>query len=87
MFLFKLRIFIKGDAERWVSIIKKASDFAFWLEVEGNFMIALIGFKLSFFDGMLIFVDLEQAVELGDFCIARFGGDEFIFKKLIRDSG
>lgn len=87
MFLFEFRIFIKGDVERWVSIIKKVSDFVFWFEVEGNFMIVLIGFKLSFFDGMLIFVDFEQVVESGDFCIVRFGGDEFIFKKLIRDSG
>ncbi|EMW1937349.1 MULTISPECIES: LexA family protein, partial [Pseudomonadati] len=71
----------------WVSTTKKASDSAFWLEVEGNSMTAPTGSKPSFPDGMLILVDPEQAVEPGDFCIARLGGDEFTFKKLIRDSG
>ena len=66
---------------------EKASDSAFWLEVEGNSMTAPTGYKPSFPDGMLILVDPEQAVEPGDFCIARLGGDEFTFKKLIRDSG
>ncbi|KIU72735.1 Repressor protein CI [Bacillus thuringiensis Sbt003] len=87
MFSPKLRTFTKGDAERWVSTTKKASDSAFWLEVEGNSMTAPTGSKPSFPDGMLILVDPEQAVEPGDFCIARLGGDEFTFKKLIRDSG
>ena len=87
MFSPELRTFTKGDAERWVSTTKKASDCAFWLEVEGNSMTAPTGSKPSFPDGMLILVDPEQAVEPGDFCIARLGGDEFTFKKLIRDSG
>ncbi|EIB0352707.1 LexA family transcriptional regulator [Escherichia coli] len=87
MFSPELRTFTKGDAERWVSTTKKASDSAFWLEVEGNSMTAPTGSKPSFPDGMLILVDPEQAVEPGDFCIARLGGDEFTFKKLIRDSG
>ncbi len=42
---------------------KKASDCAFWLEVEGNSMTAPTGSKPSFPDGMLILVDPEQAVE------------------------
>lgn len=87
MFSPELRTFTKGDAERLVSTTKKASDSAFWLEVEGNSMTAPTGSKPSFPDGMLILVDPEQAVEPGDFCIARLGGDEFTFKKLIRDSG
>ncbi|EFB2796042.1 LexA family transcriptional regulator [Escherichia coli] len=76
-----------SDAKAWVPTTTKASEKAFWLEVEGNSMTAPTGSKPSFPDGMLILVDPEQAVEPGDFCIARLGGDEFTFKKLIRDSG
>ncbi|MDD0460693.1 S24 family peptidase, partial [Shigella sonnei] len=66
MFSPELRTFTKGDAERWGSTTKKASDCAFWLEVEGNSMTAPTGSKPSFPDGMLILVDPEQAVEPGD---------------------
>ncbi|EBL4241469.1 LexA family transcriptional regulator [Salmonella enterica subsp. enterica serovar Schwarzengrund] len=87
MFSPELRTFTQRDAEGWVSTTKKASDAAFWLEVEGNSMTAPAGSKPSFPDGMLILVDPEQPVYPGDFCIARLGGDEFTFKKLIKDSG
>ncbi|WP_148292394.1 LexA family protein, partial [Escherichia coli] len=59
MFSPELRTFTKGDAERLVSTTKKASDSAFWLEVEGNSMTAPTGSKPSFPDGMLILVDPE----------------------------
>lgn len=87
MFSPEFRTFTERDAERWVSTTKKASDNAFWLEVDGHSMTAPAGSKPSFPEGMLILVDPEEPVDPGDFCIARLGGDEFTFKKLIKDSG
>ncbi|MGS3503237.1 LexA family protein [Citrobacter koseri] len=87
MFSTEFRTFTERDAERWVSTTKKASDEAFWLEVDGHSMTAPTGSCPSFPEGMLILVDPEQPVDPGDFCIARLGGDEFTFKKLIRESG
>ncbi|WP_038155851.1 LexA family protein [Trabulsiella guamensis] len=77
----------RDDSDVWVSTTKRASDHAFWLEVDGNSMTAPTGSKPSFPEGMLILVDPDQPVDPGDFCIARLGGDEFTFKKLIRDGG
>lgn len=87
MFSPEFRTFTERDAERWVSTTKKASDNAFWLEVDGHSMTAPAGSRPSFPEGMLILVDPEEPVDPGDFCIARLGGDEFTFKKLIKDSG
>lgn len=77
----------RNDADKWVSTAKKASDKSFWLEVDGNSMTAPPGTKPSFPEGMLILVDPEESVDPGDFCIARLNGDEFTFKKLIKDAG
>ncbi|HBV9908394.1 TPA: LexA family protein [Klebsiella aerogenes] len=87
MFSPEFRTFTSRDAERWVSTTKKASDYSFWLEVDGHSMTAPTGSRPSFPEGMLILVDPEQPVDPGDFCIARLGGDEFTFKRLIKDSG
>jgi len=87
MFSPEFRTFTERDAEGWVSTTKKASDNAFWLEVDGHSMTAPAGSRPSFPEGMLILVDPEESVDPGDFCIARLGGDEFTFKKLIKDSG
>lgn len=87
LFSPELCTYTKRDAEKWVSTTKKASEHAFWLEVEGNSMTAAAGSKPSFPEGMLILVDPEESVDPGDFCIARLGGDEFTFKKLIKESG
>lgn len=87
MFTPEFRSFTERDAEGWVSTTKKASDNAFWLEVDGHSMTAPAGSKPSFPEGMLILVDPEEPVDPGDFCIARLNGDEFTFKKLIKDSG
>jgi len=87
MFSPEFRTFTERDAENWVSTTKKASDNAFWLEVDGNSMTAPTGSRPSFPEGMLILVDPEEPVDPGDFCIARLGGDEFTFKKLIKDGG
>ncbi|MDW3779020.1 LexA family transcriptional regulator [Kluyvera cryocrescens] len=87
MFSPEFRTFTERDAESWVSTTKKASDNAFWLEVDGHSMTAPTGSRPSFPEGMLILVDPEEPVDPGDFCIARLGGDEFTFKKLIKDSG
>ncbi len=87
MFSTEVRSFTKRDAERWLSTTKRASDNAFWLEVDGHSMTAPTGSKPSFPEGMLILIDPEQSVDPGDFCIARLGGDEFTFKKMIREGG
>lgn len=87
MFSPEFRTFTERDAEGWVSTAKKASENAFWLEVDGHSMTAPAGSRPSFPEGMLILVDPEESVDPGDFCIARLGGDEFTFKKLIKDSG
>ncbi len=75
------------DAEDWIPTAKKASNKAFWLEVEGHSMTAPQGGRPSFPEGMLILVDPEEDVEFGDFCVARMLNDEFTFKRLIRDGG
>ncbi|WP_369064234.1 LexA family protein [Enterobacter sp. MALB-1] len=87
MFSPEFRPFTKRDADNWVSTTIKASDNAFWLEVDGHSMTAPTGSRPSFPEGILILVDPEEPVVPGDYCIARLGGDEFTFKKLIKDSG
>ena len=77
--------YTRSDAIAWIPTAKKASDSAFWLEVEGHSMTAPQGGRPSFPEGMLILVDPEQDVEFGDFCIARLLNDEFTFKRLIRE--
>ncbi|MDI9092547.1 MULTISPECIES: LexA family transcriptional regulator [Providencia] len=79
--------YTRSDAIAWIPTAKKASDNAFWLEVEGHSMTAPQGGRPSFPEGMLILVDPDQDVDFGDFCIARLHGDEFTFKRLIRESG
>lgn len=79
--------YTEKDAITWIPTAKKASDSAFWLEVEGHSMTAPQGGRPSFPEGMLILVDPEQDVNFGDFCIARMMNDEFTFKRLIREGG
>ncbi|EON88916.1 LexA family protein [Plesiomonas shigelloides] len=75
------------DAKCWIETSKKASARSFWLEVEGDSMTAPAGSSPSFPEGMLILVDPDRDVEPNDFCVANTNGNEFTFKKLIRDSG
>lgn len=77
--------YTRSDAAAWIPTAKKASDSAFWLEVEGHSMTAPQGGRPSFPEGMLILIDPEQDVNFGDFCIARLMNDEFTFKRLIRE--
>ena len=77
--------YTRNDAIAWIPTAKKASDSAFWLEVEGHSMTAPQGGRPSFPEGMLILVDPEQEVNFGDFCIARMMNNEFTFKRLIRE--
>lgn len=79
--------YTEKDAITWIPTIKKASDRSFWLEVEGHSMTANQGGKPSFPEGILILIDPEEPVSIGDFCIARLHGCEFTFKRLIRESG
>ncbi|XPN80584.1 LexA family protein [Morganella morganii] len=79
--------YTESDAVAWIPTAKKASDKAFWLEVEGHSMTAPQGGRPSFPEGMLILVDPAEDVEFGDFCVARMLNDEFTFKRLIRDGG
>ncbi|MDH0357071.1 MULTISPECIES: LexA family transcriptional regulator [Morganella] len=77
--------YTERDALEWISTAKKASNSAFWLEVEGHSMTAPQGARPSFPEGMLILIDPEQDVKFGDFCVARMLNDEFTFKRLIRE--
>lgn len=79
--------YTEKDAKAWIETSKKAGRRSFWLEVEGASMTAPAGSRPSFPEGMLILVDPDQHVEVNDFCIARINGNEFTFKKLIRDGG
>ncbi|HHR6245018.1 TPA: LexA family protein [Providencia alcalifaciens] len=79
--------YTEKDAYAWIPTAKKASDSAFWLEVEGHSMTAPQGGRPSFPEGMLILIDPKEPVNVGDFCIAKLNGNEFTFKKLIRESG
>ncbi|MGG5798138.1 LexA family protein [Edwardsiella tarda] len=79
--------YTEKDAKAWVETSKKAGSRSFWLEVDGASMTAPAGNRPSFPEGILILVDPDQDVEVNDFCIARVNGNEFTFKKLIRDGG
>ncbi|MFV4845186.1 LexA family protein [Edwardsiella tarda] len=79
--------YTEKDAKAWIETSKKAGSRSFWLEVEGASMTAPAGNRPSFPEGMLILVDPDQDVEVNDYCIARVNGNEFTFKKLIRDGG
>lgn len=75
------------DAKCWIETSKQASARSFWLEVEGDSMTAPSGSSPSFPAGILILVDPESEVVPNDYCIANTNGNEFTFKKLIRDGG
>ncbi|MCS2155500.1 LexA family transcriptional regulator [Scandinavium sp. H11S7] len=80
--------YTERDAKEWVSTTVKASNSAFWLEVSGHSMTAPPGVKPSFPEGMLILVDPEQDVEVGDFCVAGiFNDSEVTFKRFIWEDG
>ncbi|EPH9898296.1 TPA: LexA family transcriptional regulator, partial [Providencia stuartii] len=79
--------YTQKDAVSWIPTAKKASERAFWLEVEGQSMTAPPGGKPSFPEGMLVLVDPDEEVKFGDFCVARLLNDEFTFKRLIREGG
>lgn len=86
-FTNEAKAFSLTDAKDWVSTTRKASDNAFWLEVEGHSMTSPAGSRPSFPEGMLILVDPEELVEPGDFCIACMDGCDFTFKRYIKDGG
>ncbi|WAT10110.1 LexA family protein [Rouxiella badensis] len=80
--------FREADAKVWVDTTRKASRYAFWLEVSGHSMTAPPGSKPSFPEGMLILVDPAADVGNGDFCVAGIYGDsEVTFKKFVREDG
>lgn len=80
--------FTASDAKEWVSTTVKASNASFWLEVSGHSMTAPPGVKPSFPEGMLILIDPEQDVEVGDFCVAGiFNDSEVTFKRFAWEDG
>lgn len=79
--------YTERDAIKWIATTTKASEKAFWLEVEGHSMTAPQGAIPSFPEGILILVDPYENINPGDFCVARMGSDEFTFKRLIREGG
>ncbi|HGB3909061.1 TPA: LexA family protein [Salmonella enterica subsp. enterica serovar Birkenhead] len=79
--------YTERDAIKWIATTTKASEKAFWLEVEGHSMTAPQGAIPSFPEGILILVDPNESINPGDFCVARMGSDEFTFKRLIREGG
>lgn len=81
------RSFTEMDAIAWVATTKKASDKAFWLEVEGHSMTAPQGARPSFPAGILILIDPDESVQAGDFCIASLDNHDFTFKRFIVDGG
>lgn len=87
MFTTELDSYTEQDAKAWISTSKKAGPRSFWLEVKGDSMTAPAGNSPSFPEGMLILVDPDCDVEPNDFCVANTNGNEFTFKRLIRDSG
>lgn len=87
MFTTELDSYTERDAKIWISTSKKAGPRAFWLEVKGDSMTTTTGSRPSFPEGMLILVDPDCDVKPDDFCVAGTNGNEFTFKKLIRDGG
>lgn len=80
--------YTERDAISWVATTVKASNSSFWLEVSGHSMTAPPGVKPSFPEGMLILVDPEQGVDVGDFCVAGiFNDSEVTFKRFTREDG
>ncbi|WP_392738911.1 LexA family protein [Serratia ureilytica] len=77
--------FSEHDAQCWIATTRRASEKAFWLEVQGQSMTAPAGSKPSFPEGMLILVDPDETVSTGDFCIASMDGSDFTFKRFIKD--
>lgn len=87
MFTTEMNSYSENDAKAWIATSKKAGSRSFWLEVKGDSMTAPAGNQPSFPEGMLILVDPDCDVEPDDFCVASTNGNEFTFKKLIKDSG
>lgn len=80
--------YTERDSNGSIATVKKASNLAFWLTVEGHSMTAPPGVKPSFPEGMLILVDPAEDVEPGDFCVAGiFNDSEVTFKKFTREDG
>lgn len=77
--------YTQHGAKEWISTSKKAGDRAFWLKVSGSSMTS--NQSPSFPEGILILVDPDCPVEPGHFCVAEMNGNEFTFKRLIRDGG
>ncbi|WP_230432525.1 LexA family protein [Plesiomonas shigelloides] len=87
MFTTEMNSYTDQDAKKWIPTSKKAGSRAFWLEVKGDSMTTPTGNCPSFPEGMLILVDPDSEVKPDDFCVASTNGNEFTFKKLIRDGG
>lgn len=73
--------YTKHDAKTWIATTKKASEYAFWLEVSGHSMTAPQGSKPSFPEGVLILVDPAENINPGDYCIASLNNSEVTFKQ------
>ncbi len=87
LFTSEERSFSRSDAVSWIPTTRKASEDAFWLEVSGHSMTAPQGASPSFPEGILILIDPKESATPGDFCVARMDGDEFTFKRLIKEGG
>lgn len=74
--------FHPGDAEEWVLTTERIRKHTFALRVQGDSMLP------RFPPGTILIVEPDEAVEPGDFVVARINGDtEATFKQLVKDGG
>jgi SOS-response transcriptional repressor LexA len=78
---------LKGDSGiKWHSSDAWAGYRGFWIRVMGSSMSS--GGDITFPPGSLVLVDPEEAIEPGQFVVARQKhGPEITFKQLVRDAG
>ena len=75
-----------GEADRWEMPLYRSGDRSFWLQVDGDSMVADGGAAPSFPDGTLIHCDPDIGAEPGKYVIAKnVMSQKATFKKLTTD--
>lgn len=87
-FLHVKKTGISVEPDIYVSTANHASKESFWLMVSGHSMTAPQGVKPSFPEGVMILIDPDEKVSLGDFCVAALSDfKDLTFKRYDRDAG